>query len=55
MSFNPLKPLSQKIQELFLRNLSKDNQRNDKDLECLQFGICTLQIQSPRPEELFFR
>ena len=54
MSFNPLKPLIQNIKELFLSNFSMKNQRNDEDLECLQFGICSLQTKSPRPEELFF-
>ena len=55
MPFNPLKFLIKKIQELFVSNISEHKQRKDKELECLQFGICTVQVQSPRPEELFFR
>ena len=55
MSFNPFKPIIQKIQELFFSNFSKKIRRNDEELECLQFGICTVQIKSPRSEELFFR
>ena len=55
MPFNPLKFLIKKLQVLFVSNISEHKQRNDKELECLQFGICTVQVQSPRPEELFFR
>ena len=55
MPFNPLKFLIKKIQELFESDISEHKQRNDKELEFLQFGICTVQVQSPRPEELFFR
>ena len=47
MSFNPFKPLIQNIKELFLCNNSKGELRNDKELECLQFGICAVQVQSP--------
>ena len=54
MSFNPCKPLIQNIQELFLTNISMKNHRNDEVLECLQFGICSIQIKSPRLEELFY-
>ena len=53
MSFNPFRPLIQNVQELFINNLSRNQQRNDEELECLQFGICAIQVQSPRPEELF--
>ncbi len=55
MSFNPFKPLMQKIQELFVTNMSMKNHKNDEDMECLQFGICSIQTKSPRPEELYFR
>ena len=55
MFFNPLNPLFQKIKELFIRNFSKQERRNDEELECLQYGICGVQIESPRSEELFFR
>ena len=54
MSFNPFKPLTQKIQKLLLTNIQTEKQRKDEDQECLQFGICTVQAQSPRPEELYF-
>tara|TARA_Y100001968_G_scaffold12304_1_gene10213 strand:- start:570 stop:737 length:168 start_codon:yes stop_codon:yes gene_type:complete len=54
MSFNPLKPLIQNIKELFPRNIPKEMQGKDEELECLQFGICTVQVKSPRTEELFF-
>ena len=54
MSFNPFKPLIQSIEKLFLTNISMKNQRNDEELECLQFGICSIQTKSPRSEELFF-
>ncbi len=55
MSINPIKPLIQNIQNVFLRNISKNEEINDEELECLQFGICTVQVQSPKPEELYFR
>ena len=55
MTFNPFKPLIQDIKEFFLDNAYKDNERNDQELECLQFGICAVQVESPRSEELFFR
>ncbi len=54
MSFNPFKPLIQRIEKLFFTDISMNNQRNDEDLECLQFGICSIQTKSPRSEELFF-
>ena len=54
MSFNPFKPLIQNIQELFCTNIQTEKQRKDEDQECLQFGICAVQAQSPRPEELYF-
>ena len=55
MSFNPFKPLTQKCQELFHSSITKGEERNDEELECLQFGICAVRVQSPRPEELYFR
>ena len=54
MSFNPFKPLIQNIQKLFCTNIQTEKQRKDEDQECLQFGICTVQAKSPRPEELYF-
>ena len=54
MSFNPFKPFIQNIQELFSNNINKVD-KSDKEMECLQFGNCTVHVQSPRPEELFFR
>ena len=54
MSFNPFKPLIQNIQEFFINNIQSEKQRNDEDQECLQFGICSVQTPSPRPEELYF-
>ena len=54
MSFNPLKPLIQNIQEVFLNKIQTEKQRTDKEQECLQFGICSVKTQSPRPEELYF-
>ena len=54
MSFNPCKPLIQIIQEKFFTNTQTENQRKDEVQECLQFGICTVKTQSPRPEELYF-
>ena len=55
MSFNLFKPLMQNIKGFFLSNISKHEELNDEELECLQFGICTVQVKSPRSEELFFR
>ena len=52
--FNPFKPLIKKIQELFFTNTQTAKHRKDEDQECLQFGICAVQAQSPRPEELYF-
>ena len=54
MSFNPFRPFIKNIQRLFLINIAREEQRNDEQLECLQFGICAVQVKSPRPEELFF-
>ena len=51
MSFNPCKPL---INTLFLSNNQMERQRKENEQECLQFGICAVQAQSPRPEELYF-
>ena len=54
MSFNPFKHLIQNIQELFFTNIQTEKQQKDEEQECLQFGICTVKTQSPRPEELYF-
>ena len=54
MSFNPFKPLIHNIKTLFLSNNQMEKQRKEDEQECLQFGICTVQAQSPRPEELYF-
>ena len=54
MSLNPFKPLIHNIQELFLKNIQTKKKRKDEEQECLQFGICGVQAQSPRPEELYF-
>ena len=54
MSFNPFKSLIQNIQELFFTNIQPEKQRKEEDQECLQFGICGVQVPSPRPEELYF-
>ena len=55
MSFNPFKPLIHNIKTLFLSNNQMERQRKENEQECLQFGICAVQSQSPRPEELYFR
>ena len=54
MSFNPFKPLIHNIQALLISNIQKEKQLKDDEQECLQFGICAVQAQSPRPEELYF-
>ena len=54
MSFNPFKPLIHNIQALFISNIQTEKQLKDDEQECLQFGICAVQAQSPRPEELYF-
>ena len=54
MSFNPFRPLIHKIQALFLSHSQTEKQRKEEEQECLQFGICAVQAQSPRPEELDF-
>ena len=54
MSFNAFKPLIHNIKILFLSNNQMEKQRKEDEQECLQFGICTVQAQSPRPEELYF-
>ena len=54
MSFNPFKPLIHNIQAIFISNIQTGKQRKDDEQECLQFGICAVQAQSPRPEELYF-
>ena len=55
MYFNPVKPLIQSMEKVFLTNVPTKNQRNDEDIDCIQFGICSIQTKSPRSEELFFR
>ena len=55
MSFNSFRSLIHKIQALFLSHSQSKKQRKDEEQECLQFGICAVQAQSPRPEELYFR
>ena len=54
MALNPFKTLIQNIQALFLINIQTEKQRKEEEQECLQFGICGVQSQSPRPEELYF-
>ena len=54
MSFNPFTPLTHNIQAIFISNIRIEKQRKDDEQECLQFGICAVQAQSPRPEELYF-
>ena len=55
MSLNPFNFSINNFQALFLlSNIQKEKQRKDAEQECLQFGICGVQEQSPRPEELYF-
>ena len=54
MSFNAFKPIIHNTQALFISNIQTEKQRKDDEQECLQFGICAVQAQSPRPEELYF-
>ena len=54
MPFNPFKPLIHNIKTLFLSNNQMERQRKEDEQECLQFGVCAVQAQSPRPEELYF-
>ena len=54
MSFNPFKLLIHNIKTLFLSNNQMERQRKENEQECLQFGICAVQAQSLRPEELYF-
>ena len=54
MSLNSFKVLIHNVQTLFLNNIETEKQRKDDEQECLQFGICGVQAQSPRPEELYF-
>ena len=54
MSYNPFKPLIHNIKTLFLSNNQMERQRKEDEQECLQLGICAVQAQSPRPEELYF-
>ena len=54
MSFNPFKPLIHNIKTLFLSNNQMERQRKEDEQECLQFGICAVQAQSPSTEELYF-
>ena len=55
MSFKAFKPLIHNLQALFLTNIQMEKQLKDEEQECLQFGICGVQAQSPGPEELYFR
>ena len=54
MSLNPFKLLIHYIHAFSLSNIQTEQQQKDEDQECLQFGICGVQAQSPRPEELYF-
>ena len=54
MSLNPLKLLIHNIQALFLSIIQTEKRRKDEEEECLQFGICGVQAQSPKAEELYF-
>ena len=54
MSFNAFKPLIHNIKTLFLSNNQIERQRKEDEQEYFQFGICTVQAQSLRPEELYF-
>ena len=54
MSLKPFKLLIHNIKALFLSNFQTEKQQKDEEQECLQFGICGVQAQSPRPEELYF-
>ena len=54
MSLKLFKLLIQNFQGLLLSNIQTKKQQKDEEEECLQFGICGVQAQSPRPEELYF-
>ena len=54
MSLNPLKLLIHNIQAFLLGNIQTKKQRKEEEQECLQFRICGVQAQSPKPEELYF-
>ena len=54
MSFNPFKPLIHNLKTLFLSDNQLNKKRKEDKQECLQFGSCTVQAQSPRPEKLYF-
>ena len=54
MFLNPFKLLIHNIKAFLLSNIKFEKQRNDEEQECLLFGICSVQAQSPRPEELYF-
>ena len=54
MFLNPFKLLIHNIRALLLSNINTEKQIKDEEQECLQFGICGVQAQSPRPEELYF-
>tara|TARA_Y100001968_G_C19024572_1_gene556805 strand:+ start:124 stop:291 length:168 start_codon:yes stop_codon:yes gene_type:complete len=54
MFFNPIRPIIPSIKALFLNHSKTEEQLKDEEQECLQFGICAMQAQSPRPEELYF-
>ena len=52
---NPFNHLFQNVRKSFF-NLPKYEHefRSDEEMECLQFGLCSKSIPSPRPDELFF-
>ncbi len=56
MSFNQFKHfIKKKYWKVIPKKHFMDNQRSDKEMECLQFGIRAVQLKTPRPEKLFFR
>ena len=54
MSLNLLKLLIHNILEFSLINIQSEQQLKDTEQECLQYGICGLQTQTARLEELYY-
>tara|TARA_B100000579_G_scaffold400148_1_gene381582 strand:+ start:115 stop:273 length:159 start_codon:yes stop_codon:yes gene_type:complete len=51
MPFNQKRTLLHNIHTLFVSNIKRNK---DEEQECLQFGICAAQAQSPISEDLYF-
>ena len=52
---NPFNHLFHNVRETIFNLPNHDHKlKNDEEMECLQFGLCTKHMTLLRPDELFF-